>query len=112
LCTNVKTLAGQLRCCSSLLTSECEVVSKEHRSDSRCDGRYSCNYLRPKTGAVLHHLHAFGRNKPVSHVYSFIVEKSRLLYVFSGRQPVLQPASQSLCAQSAGNGCKSGHHVL
>jgi len=34
--------------------------------------------VNAKAGAVLHHLDAFGRNKPVSHVCSFI-EKSRHL---------------------------------
>ncbi|EOX5680296.1 TPA: hypothetical protein ACJJ1H_005028, partial [Enterobacter kobei] len=30
------------------------------------------NDLRPQAGAVLHHLHALSRNKPVSHVSSLL----------------------------------------
>lgn len=68
-------------------------------------------FIKPFSFQILHiFLHA--THIAVTSYSVLIKKKSRLLYVFSGRQPVLQPASQSLCAQSAGNGCKSGHHVL
>ncbi|MNO88425.1 hypothetical protein D3C76_798740 [compost metagenome] len=67
LCGNKKSFTGLFRFCRSFLTLAGEVMRQRYTSKSSSNRRNSRDNLWCQTGAVLHHLHAFGRNKPVSH---------------------------------------------